>query len=53
MTPTGITKMNFGNISLPVFPKGSSLKFRNLSYVDSIDEAQQVILDSLWNARDN
>ena len=41
----------FEKISLPVIPSGASIKFRKLSYLDSIDETQQCLLDNLWSSR--
>jgi hypothetical protein len=44
-------KMTFGWITQPVIPDGTSSKFRKLSYLDSIDETQQCLLDNIWSTR--
>ena len=43
--------MTFGWITIPVIPDGTSSKLRKLSYLDSIDETQQCLLDNIWSTR--
>ena len=47
-------KIEFGKVSLPLFPKGTSFKFRILkNLASSINEEQQCLLDALWSTRNN
>ena len=42
--------IEFGGYSLPLYPKGTSFKFRILNNLaSSINEEQQCLLDALWN----
>lgn len=43
--------MNFGPISLQIFPKISSLRFRQLKHIDSINDTQQCLFDNIWNSK--
>jgi hypothetical protein len=45
-------KIEFGKLSLPLYPKGTNFKFRVLNNLaSSINEEQQCLLDALWNTR--
>jgi hypothetical protein len=47
-------KIEFGKVSLPLYPKGTNLKFRVLkNLARSINEEQQCLLDALWNTRND
>jgi hypothetical protein len=47
-------KIEFGRYSLPLYPKGTSFKFRVLNNLaSSINEEQQCLLDALWNTRND
>jgi hypothetical protein len=47
-------KIEFGKYNLPLYPKGTSFKFRVLNNLDSsINEEQQCLLDTLWNTRND
>lgn len=43
-------RINFGQISMPIFPKGTNLSFKPL-FGSQIDESQQYLLDNIWNAK--
>jgi hypothetical protein len=45
-------EFGYGKFSLPLYPKGTSCKFRVLNNLaSSINEEQQCLLDALWNTR--
>jgi hypothetical protein len=45
-------KIEFGKVSLPLYPKGTNFKFRVLkNLASSINEEQQCLLDAIWNTR--
>ena len=47
-------KIEFGKVSLPLYPKGTNFNFRILkNLASSINKEQQCLLDSLWNTRDD
>ena len=47
-------KLEFGRISLPLYPKGTNIKFRILNNLaSSINEEQQCLLDALWSTRND
>jgi hypothetical protein len=47
-------KIEFGKVSLPLYPKGTNFKFRVLkNLASSINEEQQCLLDTLWNTRND
>jgi hypothetical protein len=47
-------KIEFGRYSLPLYPKGTSFKFRVLNNLANfINEEQQCLLDALWNTRND
>jgi hypothetical protein len=47
-------KLEFGKISLPLYPKGTNIKFRVLNNLaSSINEEQQCLLDALWSTRND
>jgi hypothetical protein len=47
-------KIEFGKVSLPLYPKGTSFKFRVLkNLARSINEEQQCLLDALWTTRND
>ena len=45
-------KIEFGKFSLPLYPKGTNIKFRIINNLaSSINKEQQCLLDALWNTR--
>ena len=47
-------KIEFGKVNLPLYPKGTSFKFKVLkNLASSINEEQQCLLDALWNTRND
>jgi hypothetical protein len=47
-------KIEFGKFSLPLYPKGTNIKFRVLNNLaSSINEEQQCLLDVLWSTRND
>ena len=47
-------KLEFGRFGLPLYPKGTTIKFRVLNNLASfINEEQQCLLDALWSTRND
>ena len=47
-------KLEFGKISLLLYPTGTNIKFRILNNLaSSINEEQQCLLDALWSTRND
>ena len=47
-------RIEFGKVSLPLYPKRTNFKFRVLkNLASSINEEQQCLLDALWNTRND
>jgi hypothetical protein len=46
-------KIEFGKVSLPLYPKGTNFKFRVLKNLASSINEQQCLLDALWNTRND
>lgn len=45
-------RINFRQINMPTFPKGTNLSFKPL-FGSQIDESRQYLLDNIWNAKDD